>query len=320
MNSRRIAIVAIGLLAVIALVVWNTGRTSSSRLVGYVVPTLANPFFVQMKEGAEAAAASAGLNLVLQAPPGGVEDAAGQIDLVQALLTRSPAVLCVVPADSKGIVPAIETANRAGVPVINIDNRIDASAAKARGVTITSYIGSDNRLGGRLAGDYIATQLKGKGRVALLEGLLGSDAAIQRAAGFREAIATAPGIQLVATESAAWSREQALNKFLGMMQAHPDLDAVFAANDEMALGAIAALRERGSARQKSHVIVVGFDATPDGLKAIDAGEMAATVAQEPAEMGKLCVETAAAILAKQAVPASVPVPVVLRSRTTGKVK
>lgn len=313
MNKRMTTFVFVGLGGVAAFLIWGRARTPTTPLIVYVAPTLANPFFVQMKEGADAAAAAHGFQLVFQAPAGGVEDAAAQVDLVEALLARKPAALCVVPADSKGILPAIEAANRAGVPVINVDNRIDSSAAAARGVTVTTYIGSNNRLGGRLAGDFIVTQLGGKGRVALLEGLLGSDAAIQRATGFRDALAAAPGIQLVATETASWSREQGLNKFLGILQAHPNVDAVFAANDEMALGVIAALHERGSARQKSHVMVVGFDATPDGLKAIEAGDMAATVAQQPVEMGKLCIDAAAKVLQKQSVPSMVPVPVVLRT-------
>lgn len=318
MSRRRISIVVLSCIVVALVAACGSDRSQSRPLVAYVAPTLANPFFVKMKEGADAAAATAGVELAFQAPPGGVEDAAAQNDLVEAMLARKPLALCIVPANSKAILPAIALANKAGVPVINIDNRIDSVAAVAAGVSIAAYIGSDNRLGGQLAGEMIVNVLKGKGRVAVLEGLVGSDAAIQRAAGFRTAISSAPGITVVATETASWSRDQGFDKFLAMLQAHPDLDAVFAANDEMALGAIRALRERGSKRQRSHIIVVGFDASPDGLTAVNQGEMLATVAQQPSEMGKSCVEAAMKLKRKESVASQFAVPVVLVKKDSSK--
>lgn len=283
------------------------------RSIAFVVPTEINPFFAQMREGAEAAAASQNVPLIFQGTAGGVEDKAGQVDLVQSLLLRHPAVMCLVPADSKAILPAVVSANKASVPIINIDNRIDSAEAVSRGAAIAAYIGSDNHLGGRLAGEQLATALGGKGDIALLEGLVGSDAAVQRAAGFREAIAKYPGLKLVASEAASWSREEGLNKFRTMLLAHPTLTGVFAANDEMALGAIKALAEGGSKAQKARMVIVGFDATPDGLAAVTAGTMNATVAQQPREMGKACVEAAIALMSGQQPDSRILVPVAVQS-------
>jgi ABC-type sugar transport system substrate-binding protein len=276
----------------VAIFIFFGKRQATHPTVAFVVPTLTNPFFVQMKTGAESAIAGQKATLLFQATTTGVENQAAQSDLVATLVARGIKALCIVPADSAGILPALKGANNASVTVINVDNRVDLKKAAAQGVRIGAYIGSDNRLGGRLAGEYIIERLHGSGKVALLEGLVGSDAAIQRATGFQEALNKTTGVSLVAKDTASWSREQAIDKFTTILQAHPDLDALFAANDEMALGAAAALSASGSPEQRARIFIVGFDATPDGLAAIHDGRLAGSVAQQPEEMGSLCVRKA----------------------------
>jgi len=277
--------------------------------VGFVAPTTTNPFFVSMRNGAELAAKNSGVKLEFQAPVAGVQDTAGQVDIIDNLIARGVDVLCVVPADSAAIVPGVETATQKSIPVLNIDNRIVLEpGSKAK---VTAYIGSDNKLGGYLAGRYIAERLHGGGSVVEMDGLIGSDAAIQRATGFGKAMSESTGLTVVAKESASWNRELAANKFAALIQKQPKIDAVFAANDEMALGVIVAIQEANSAGVKLSPVVVGFDATGDGLAAIRSGNLAATVAQQPEEMGKLCVETAVRITRGEKVEVEIAVPVKL---------
>jgi ribose transport system substrate-binding protein len=149
-------------------------------------------------------------------------------------------------------------------------------------------------------------RLNGSGNVAILEGVLGSEVANARKTGFMSALRAAPGIKLVASQTANYEREQGLNVFRNILQSHPDLDALFAANDEMALGAVQAIQEMGYKRK---VVIVGFDAIPEALKAIDEGKMAGTIEQQPAEMGKAAIETTLAILDGKPVAKEIMIPV-----------
>nr|VFK07891.1 MAG: ribose transport system substrate-binding protein [Candidatus Kentron sp. LPFa] len=287
----------------------NSEEGDRRPFIAFVAPTLSNPFFVAMKRGAEESASKASVRLEFQAAVSGVEDSAGQFDLVENLISSGADILCVVPADSKAILPVIEFANQNSVPVINIDNRIQKTRSST--AQIATFIGSDNKLGGFLAGGFIIKKLGGQGQVVRIDGLLGSDAATQRAEGFTEALASAPDIKVVANEVANWSREIAVEKFSAILQREPAIDAVFAANDEMALGVIAAIDEARSADLDTEIFVVGFDATPDGLKEVESGKLSATVAQQPELMGKLCVENALQILGEHTVEAEIPVAVKL---------
>ncbi len=311
MTKRTLIVALVVVVAVVGFFLFLGRRQASPPAIAFVVPTLTNPFFVQMKTGAESAIAGQQVTLLFQAPTTGVEDQAAQSDLVTTLVARGVKALCVVPADSAGILPALKAANDASVTVINVDNRVDVKSAAAQGIQIAAYIGSDNRLGGRLAGEHIVERLRGSGKVALLEGLVGSDAAIQRATGFQEAIGKSSGIALVAKDTASWSREQAVDKFSAILQAHPDLDALFAANDEMALGAAAALAAAGTPEQRGRVFIVGFDATPDGLAAVRDGRLVGTVAQQPEEMGSLCVQKALSAISGVALTKEMATPVKL---------
>jgi ribose transport system substrate-binding protein len=156
--------------------------------------------------------------------------------------------------------------------------------------------------GGKLAGELIVKALNGKGNVVELQGQPGTDAARDRSNGFRQALAAAPGLKIVASQPANFDRTQGLNVMENILQAHPKVDAVFAADDEMALGAIKAIR---AARLK--VVVVGFDGTPDAFAAVKNGTMYATIAQQPSLIGSLGVEQADKVIKGQPAPASIPV-------------
>jgi ribose transport system substrate-binding protein len=167
-----------------------------------------------------------------------------------------------------------------------------------------TFIGSDNYEGGKLAGEYVVSSSGGKARVGILEGIPGHETGDSRLRGFRDAVARAPGITIVASQPANWERDQGFNVFQNMLQAHRDIDTVFAASDLMALGAIEAIAAAG---RTGTIRVVGFDALDDAKKAVEAGTMAATVAQFPFEMGKAAVESAVKILAGEKLPADIMV-------------
>lgn len=156
----------------------------------------------------------------------------------------------------------------------------------SNGGKVVCHIASDNVAGGRMAGEFVAKLLGGKGKVVELEGIVGTSAARDRGKGFEEAIAKYPGIKLVAKQTANFNRAEGLIVMENILQAHPDIDAVFAQNDEMALGAIEAIKAAGLLGK---IYVVGFDAIDDAVEAVKKGEMAATIAQQPYKMGELAV-------------------------------
>lgn len=282
---------------------------NSEHKIAYIVPTLANPFFVDMTTAArEAATSHADVELIVQAPPD-FTNVDQQVSFIENAITLKVAAICLVAADSKGVVPVLRKAQDAKIPVLLVDNTVDPVAAKNAGLTIAGHVGSDNVLGGKLAGEFIGRTLIGRGKVAMLEGVLGSDVANARKRGFLEALAEFPRLRLVTSQTANYSREQALNVFQNMLLAHPRLNAVFAANDEMALGASRALKESNIRNKK--IVIVGFDATADGLAAVQSGDVAATVQQQPKEMGRIAIDLAMRLIEGQTVPPETMVPVKL---------
>jgi ribose transport system substrate-binding protein len=252
-----------------------------------------------MQRGAQDAAAGAGIQLVVQAAEREI-DVEKQVQIVENLLQTGIRVLIVTPSGSREIATAIAKANRANVPVIVVDTRVDPKAAADNNLKLESFIGSDNYEGGRLAGEYLANATGGKARVAVLEGIPGHETGDSRLRGFRDAVAKHPGMTIVASQPANWERDQGFTVFQNMLQAHPDLDAVFACSDLMALGAVEAIAAAG---RSGRIRVVGFDALDDARKAIEAGRMEASVAQSPSEMGRIAVESAARLLRGESVPA-----------------
>jgi ribose transport system substrate-binding protein len=184
--------------------------------------------------------------------------------------------------------------------VVIVDTKVDPAAAAEAGIKTATFVGSDNLEGGRLAGQHMVRITNGRARVAVLEGIPGHETGDSRLKGFKEAIAGSRGIAIVASQPANWERDLGFNVFQNMLQAHPDIDAVFACNDMMALGAVEAIAVAG---KLGKIKVMGFDAVDDARKAIASGAMVGSVAQFPAEMGRVAVESAAKILKGETVPA-----------------
>ena len=292
----------------------RTGSTDGRPRVALVLKTLNNPFFIEMQRGAEEAARRLGVELTVQAAERET-DVEKQMQIIENLIQARVNALAVTPSGSREVVPAIGKANLANIPVVVVDTRLDAKAAADAGVKTVSFVGSDNYRGGQLIGEFLVKASGGKARVAILEGIAGHETGDSRVRGFRDAVKGSPGIVIVASQTANWERDQGFSVFQNILQAHPDLDAVFACNDMMALGAIEAINTAGKA---SRIRVLGFDAVKDARAALESGAMAATVAQYPDEMGKVAVETALKAIRGEAVSSDIGVRIELVTKENAR--
>ena len=280
---------------------------NSKPTVAIVFKTLNNPFFIDMQSGAEKAAEKYGVNLLIQAAEREV-DVEKQMQIIENLIQRQASVICITPSGSKEIVPAIVKANKAGIPVIIIDTRVDSTVLTESGGEFVTFIGSDNKEGGRIAGEFIASQLSGEGNISILEGIPGHETGDARLNGFYSAINNYDGIEVVTSQTANWERDQGFNVFQNILQANPNIEAVFACNDMMALGAVEAISAAG---RTGDIIVVGFDAIADCRKAIKENRMAGSIAQHPQEMGKAAIEYAVKVMKGEIIPSEIPIKIEL---------
>lgn len=259
--------------------------------IGLVVSTLNNPFFVDLRDGAQAKADEMGATLVVLDSQ---DDSTTQMSNVEDLITQKVDLIMINPTDSDAVGNAVAAANTAKIPVITLDRAANSG-------DVVAHIASDNVAGGKMAGDFIVDQLGGKGKVVELEGIPGASAARDRGQGFNAAI-SGSGIEVVARQTANFDRAQGLSVMENILQAQPEINAVFAHNDEMALGALEAIKASGR-----KILVVGFDATDDAVKAVKAGDMAATVQQLPKEIGGKGIDTAMKVLKGDKVDTYIPV-------------
>ncbi|WP_405955181.1 substrate-binding domain-containing protein [Streptomyces phaeochromogenes] len=277
------------------LSLFNNGSSSSNPKVGLSLSTLNNPFFVQIKEGAQAEAKKLGADLTVTDAQ---NDASQQANQLQNFTSEGVDSIIVNPVDSDAAGPSVRSANKADIPVVGVDRGVNKAETAA-------LVASDNVEGGKLGAKALAEKLGGKGKIVILQGLAGTSASRERGAGFAEGLKAYPGIDVVAKQPADFDRTKGLDVMTNLLQAHPDVQGVFAENDEMALGAVKAL---GSKAGKS-VQIIGFDGTPDGLKAVKEGTMYASVAQQPKELGRIAVENALRAADDKEVEKTVKVPV-----------
>ncbi|MDA2925723.1 substrate-binding domain-containing protein [Acidobacteria bacterium AH-259-G07] len=278
--------------------------------VALVMKTLNNPFFIDMQTGAEEAAKRLDVNLIVQAAEREL-DVEKQMQILENLIQTQVDAICVTPSGSKEIIPAIAKANQARIPVLVLDTRVDPEAAKEAGIKIETFIGSDNYEGGRIAGQYLVKLFNGKAQVAILEGIPGHETGDSRLRGFHDGIKEAPGIEVVASQPANWERDQGFNVFQNILQAHRQIDALFACSDLMALGAVEAIAAAGKTGQ---IKVIGFDALQETRIAIADGTIEASVAQYSDEMGRIGIESAVRVLNGEKIPESIPVKIELITR------
>lgn len=259
--------------------------------IGLSVSTLNNPFFVALKDGAEEQATELDATLTVADAQ---NDAAKQVSDVEDMIQKGMDLILINPTDSEAVGAAVQSANDAGIPVITVDRNAESG-------DVVAHVASDNVAGGKLAGEYMVELVGEGGKVVELEGIPGASATRDRGQGFNEAIDGK--LDVVAKQSANFDRAQGLTVMENILQDNKDIVAVFAHNDEMALGAVQALNSAGL----NDVKVIGFDATDDAVKAVEDGTMAATVAQKPTEIGKLGVEAAVNHLKGETVEENIPV-------------
>ncbi|MGV9877831.1 ABC transporter permease/substrate-binding protein [Streptomyces sp. NPDC003006] len=295
-QAAKYAVAAVVVAAVVGAVsFFNSGSSGTTTKIGMSLSTLNNPFFVQMKEGAQAEAAKAGVDLTVTDAQ---NDASQQSNQLQNFTGEGVKSIIVNPVDSDAAAPAVRGANKQDIPVVAADRGVN----KAETATL---VASDNVAGGRLAARTLAEKLGGKGEVVVLQGTPGTSASRERGQGFAEGIKAYPGIEVVAKQPADFDRTKGLDVMTNLLQSHKGVDGVFAENDEMALGAVKALGDKAG----TSVPVVGFDGTPDGLKAVEAGTLYASVAQQPKELGRIAVQNAVRAARGKEVREMVKVPV-----------
>ncbi|MFJ9030316.1 substrate-binding domain-containing protein [Streptomyces sp. NPDC102274] len=274
---------------------WNNGSSGGGTKLGLSLSTLNNPFFVQLKAGAEAEAKAKGVDLTVTDAQ---NDASQQANQIQNFTSGAMSSVIINPVDSDAAGPSVRAADKAGIPVIAADRGVNKA-------DIATLVASDNVAGGKQAAKTLAEKLGGEGQIVILQGTAGTSASRERGQGFAEGIKAYPGIKIVARQPADFDRTKGLDVMTNMLQAHSGVNGVFAENDEMALGAIKALGSKAG----TSVPVVGFDGTPDGLKAVKAGTLYASVAQQPAELGRLAVLNAIKAAQGDGIASMVKVPV-----------
>lgn len=283
-----------------APVVTEVPQTAQEVVIGLSLSNLSNPFFASVQQGAQEAADRLGATLIVKDAN---DDSAAQTQQVQELIDQKVSLLLINPVDSDAIGTVIQSANTAGVPVITVDRSANSGE-------VVSHIASDNVAGGKMAGNYLAELLSKTGNVVELEGIAGTSAAKDRGAGFNEAMASFSDIKIVAHETADFDRTKGKEVFAELLAQFPEINGVFAHNDSMILGAIDAAAEAG----RTDIIFVGFDAVDEAVQAVEDGSLAATIAQQPTEIGRLGVETAIKYLNGESVPESIPVELALVHR------
>ena len=277
------------LASAVAIVGTAAAQAADKPLYGVLMKTLANPFWGAMEQGVKAGAEAAGVEYYLQAVESD-QAAEPQLNTCNTMLERKPAVMITAAINSNILLPCLKKANEMKIPVVDLDNNLDPKITKDAGVDIAFHIGSNNEMAGAQGADFVISKLgkDAKGPVLVIEGLSGNITGKHRADGFaNELKKMAPGLEVVASLPGDWDRGKAANITNDILTKHPDLVAIFCANDGMALGAV---ETAFAANKGDKIIIVGVDGNSDAVKSIKAGRLTASVAQLPYLVGKQAVE------------------------------
>ncbi|GAB3620551.1 substrate-binding domain-containing protein [Glutamicibacter endophyticus] len=293
---RKTAAVSLSVALVAGLAACNRGEAAADgSSVTLAVSTLNNPFFVDLRDGAQAEADALGLQLsVVDAQ----NDSATQANQLATAATNGSQGVIINAVDTETAEAGLAPVTAADLPIVAVDRSVGETK-------VASFVASDNVAGGEQAAKALAESLNGKGKVIVLEGTPGASATNERGEGFTKGLSEYPDIKVVSSQTANFDRAQALDVVSNLMQSNPDAVGVLAMNDEMALGAIQALGSKAGKEVK----VVGFDGTADGFKAVSDGTLVATIAQNPAELGKQSVQLMAKAIKSEEVEPTVQVAV-----------
>jgi ribose transport system substrate-binding protein len=249
----------------------------------------ANPFWAAVSQGAIDKGAELGVDVAAVGPPGGETDIAGQIALVEDQTAKGVKGIAISPADTAALIPALEQARARGVAVLFVDKRADMPG---------TYIGTNNIPAATLGAQHICDNVDSGSDVAILQGIITGTTGQHRAQGAREGL-EACGMNIVAEQPADWDTAKAQAVTENILTANPNLKAIFSSNDNMALGAIEAVRNAG---KLDDIFIVGFDGNPNAAEAILAGDLEASVAQRPYNMGQMGVENVLKLAAGETLP------------------
>ncbi|MEZ5184925.1 MAG: substrate-binding domain-containing protein [Candidatus Nanopelagicales bacterium] len=277
---------------------------ASEANIAAVIKGLDNPFFQAMEDGINTEAQDTGAQVEIQAATS-ITDTTGQAEKLTAMAQQDYNCFIVNPISGTNLVQSLAPVAAAGTPVVNIDSPIDADAAQEADLTPATYIGTNNEAAGGKAGDYMVQTIS-SGQVALVGGIAGDVTSQARLDGFTAAVEGK--LDIVQTVAADWERQKALTAATDIMQANPDLKGFFAANDDMGLGIARAVANEG---KTGEIAVISVDGNEDALKAVESGDLTATVAQYPYEIGALGVQACEAVLAGQTIPTNVESPTAL---------
>lgn len=269
----------------------SSGSKSRGQNATMIMSTLNNPFFISVKNGAQEEAGKLGFKLTVQ---NANNSDATSLNLATTAVSKQVGALIIDPVSTQSATSAVTQANNAKIPVLGFDRM-------PGGGKLASFIGYDAIQAGKRSADALAKSLHGKGKVVEIQGILGTNVAQDRSKGFEQEIAKYPGIKIIAKQSANFDRSTALDVMTNVLQAHPAVNGVYAANDEMAMGVLAALKARNLAGK---VQLVGNDGISDSLQAINSGQMYATNAESPYALGQKVAELTAKVLDGKSVTAN----------------
>jgi ABC-type sugar transport system substrate-binding protein len=311
MNRRALGIRTVAV-AVVALVAAGCGGDSGARDsggagVGVVIKGLDNPFFAAMEQGVQAAAHDRQAEVRVSAATG-LDDTAGQASKLEALIARKLGCYVVNPISQSNLVEALSHVP-AGTPIVNIDSPVGADDARALGIKVSTYIGTDNQAAGRLAADAMAGLVGRGARVGIIGGISGDATSAARIDGFRAGVRGR--FDPLDPINADWDERKAMHAAAALLRDEPGIDGFFAANDQMALGITRAVADLG---RRSSVAIVGVDGIEQALAAVRRGAMSATVSQYPYTIGRLGVEACLAAASGKPLPARVDAPIQVVTR------
>src|SRR5262245_49988653 len=261
-------------------------------------PGAGNPFWAAVQAGAEEKGKELGVEVVVMSPPA-ESDVQAQIGQLEDMLAKGIAGLALAPTDPNALAPVVDAAKAKNVPVVFVDTK-----GTNEGIT---FIGTNNEVGAKLAADFICSKVEKGSDVAILQGIITQSTGQARAQGSKAGL-EACGLKVVAEQPADWDRAKGQSVMENILTGNPNIKAVFASNDNMALGAVEALK---AADKLKDIIVVGFDANPDAAASVLAGEMSATVAQAPKNMGALGVENVLKLKKGETIPPNIDTGTVL---------
>jgi len=303
---KKIALYA-SLLFALILAGGVVAQDAPKHKIGALTKSLANPFFLRMKEGYDYAQKKLGVEVVFGSTPKEEADVE-QLNILQSWITEgSFDGFVVTPFRPNSLNTALTMASRKNLPIINIDELIPEDTAKADGIKIVTRIASNNVEAGRLQAQLVLNSVPKGSNVAIIEGDPGTTSSRDRVTGFTNA-AKEGGLTIIASQPANWNRTKATELATIILKHDPNLRAFCVANDDMALGVVQALQKAGATGK---VIVVSVDGTPDAVDAVKQGLLAGTVAQYPDAMAYLAIEAMVKKLKGEAVPEKIDSPIKL---------